>query len=466
MTGSKDETQQTQDESAAAKKTKKQKKKDDNWRPQGPRDPFTMLNALPEEKQQEIQRALHLFNFGPTLPRTLEQAKKHQYHFWDTQPVPKLGCAVTCHGPIAEGERSVRTEPYSLPQGFTWDTLDITSATVLKELCTLLNENFTEDDDNTMRLNFTEDYLKWALQCPQWRPQWHCGVRVNTNKKLVGFIAAAPAHVKVYDKEVKMVQVRLLCVHKKLRLKRMTPVLIRELTRRVTQEGIVQAIYTTDIVLPTPLSTCKYWHRPLNLRKLMELNYPGVRQKITVQRALKLNKLPESTKTPGLRPMTTANIASIHSLLQSATSRFDLSTNLSLEEVEHWLLPRDGLIYSYVAQGEDGSLTGAFSFHALSSQVLNQPLHTELREARLMLCVRSSAESVELMEDALELMEDALVLAKAKGFDVFTAFDVMGNKSLLEKLKFNTSSKSMNFYLYNWQCPAINPDKVGFVLPS
>uniref|UniRef100_A0A3B4B4M7 Glycylpeptide N-tetradecanoyltransferase n=1 Tax=Periophthalmus magnuspinnatus TaxID=409849 RepID=A0A3B4B4M7_9GOBI len=454
------EKQQTQDESSAAKKTKKHKKKEDNWRPQGPRDPFAMLNALPEEKQQEIQRALHLFNLGPTLPRTLEQAKKHQYLFWDTQPVPKLDGAVTSHGPIAEEERVVRTEPYSLPQGFSWDNLDL-SSTALKELCTLLNENFTEDDDNTIRWDFSEEYLKWALQCPQWLPQWHCGVRVNSNKKLVGFIAAVPSDVKVYDKEIKMVQVRLLCVHKKLRLKRMTPVLIRELTRRVNQQGILQAFYTADIVLPTPLSTCKYWHRPLNPRKLMESNYPGVKQNIGVQRAVKLNKLPHVTKTPGLRPMTSTDVTAVHSLLQSNKSSFDLSTSFSVQEVEHWLLPRDRLVYSYVIQVSDNVplTTGVFSFRGLSSKILNHPLHTEVREAQLLYCACSSA-------DPMELMEDALVLAKTNGFDIFTALDTMDNKRFLEKLKFNMSRGKINFYLYNWQCPTINPDKVGFVLPS
>ena len=38
-----------------------------------------------------------------------------------------------------------------------------------------------------------------ALKPPEWKPQWHCAVRVSTNKKLVGFISAIPAHIRVYD---------------------------------------------------------------------------------------------------------------------------------------------------------------------------------------------------------------------------------------------------------------------------
>lgn len=38
-----------------------------------------------------------------------------------------------------------------------------------------------------------------ALRPPGWLPQWHCGVRVSSNKKLVGFISAIPADIHIYD---------------------------------------------------------------------------------------------------------------------------------------------------------------------------------------------------------------------------------------------------------------------------
>lgn len=55
----------------------------------------------------------------------------------------------------------------------------------------------------------------------------------------------------------KMVEINFLCVHKKLRSKRVAPVLIREITRRVHLKGIFQAVYTAGVVLPKPVSTCR-----------------------------------------------------------------------------------------------------------------------------------------------------------------------------------------------------------------
>ncbi|XP_039991510.1 glycylpeptide N-tetradecanoyltransferase 1-like isoform X2 [Xiphias gladius] len=459
MTDSNSDKKLTEDDGGSLKKSKKKQKKGDAWRPEGPKDPFAMLDSLPEKKQQEIQKALHLFSLGPSLPKTLQQAKRHTYRFWDTQPVPRLDGNITTHGPIAEGEVSVRKEPYSLPQGFSWDTLDLSSPAVLTELCTLLNENYMEEDDNTIRFNFSPEYLQWALQPPNWLAQWHCGVRVDTNKKLVGFIAAVPADVRVYETQTRMVQVKFLCVHKKLRLKRMTPVLIRELTRRVNQQGFHQAVYTAGIVLPTPLSSCRYWHRLLNPQKLMDVNYPGLRQNMNLQRARKFNRLPEVTKTKGLRPMTKKDVAGIHSLLQTNSSKFHLSPVLSLQEVEHWLLPRENVIDTYVVEGDDGTLTDVVSFYGVSSKVLNHAVHTGLRAAQL-LCIASTA------TDLADLMEDILVLAKSKRFDIFSALDVMDNKDFLEKLKFSIGDECLHYYLYNWMCPNMSPDKVGLVFPN
>ncbi|XP_023254346.1 glycylpeptide N-tetradecanoyltransferase 2-like [Seriola lalandi dorsalis] len=449
----------TEDGGGSLKKSKKKQKKEDAWRPEGPKDPFAMLDSLPEKKQQEIQRALHLFSLGPSLPKNLQEAKRHTYRFWETQPVPRLDDNITTHGPIVEDEISARKEPYSLPEGFSWDSLDLSSCTVLKELCTLLNENYMEDDDNTIRFNFTVEYLQWALQPPNWLAQWHCAVRVDTNKKLVGFIAAVPADVRVYETQKRMVQVKFLCVHKKLRLKRMTPVLIRELTRRVNQQGLRQAVYTAGIVLPTPLSSCRFWHRPLNPRKLMEVSYPGLRQNMNLQRAVKFNRLPEVTMTKGLRPMTKKDVVGIHSLLQTNSSKFHLSPVLTLQEVEHWLLPREKVIDTYVVEGDDGTLTDVVSFYSVSCKVLNHPVHTDLRAAHLLYIAASAT-------DLAELMEDTVVLAKSKASDIFFALDVMDNKDFLEKLKFSNSDKSLHYYLYNWACPNMSPDKVGLVFPN
>ncbi|XP_016383177.1 glycylpeptide N-tetradecanoyltransferase 1 [Sinocyclocheilus rhinocerous] len=246
-------------ETGAKKKKKKQKKKnkDKSGGKDATQDPLAKVNSLPADKLQEIQKAIELFSVGQGPAKTMEEATRRSYQFWDTQPVPKLGETVISHGCIEEDKDNIREEPYSLPQGFSWDTLDLGNTAVLKELYTLLNENYVEDDDNMFRFDYSPEFLLWALRPPGWLPQWHCGVRVNSNHKLVGFISAIPANIHIYEIEKMMVEINFLCVHKKLRSKRVAPVLIREITRRVNLEGIFQAVYTAGVVLPKPVGTCR-----------------------------------------------------------------------------------------------------------------------------------------------------------------------------------------------------------------
>ena len=49
-------------------------------------------------------------------------------------------------------------------------------------------------------------------------------------------------------------------------------------------------------------------------------------------------------------------------------------------------------------------------------------------------------------------------------FDVFNALDLMDNAEFLEKLKFGIGDGNLQYYLYNWRCPTMQPKDVGLVL--
>ncbi|KAF5924480.1 hypothetical protein HPG69_018881 [Diceros bicornis minor] len=439
------------DTGAKKKKKKQKKKKEKGNETDSAQDQPVKMNSLPAERIQEIQKAIELFSVGQGPAKTMEEASKRSYQFWDTQPVPKLGEVVNTHGPVEPDKDNIRQEPYTLPQGFTWDALDLGDRGVLKELYTLLNENYVEDDDNMFRFDYSPEFLLWALRPPGWLPQWHCGVRVVSSRKLVGFISAIPANIHIYDTEKKMVEINFLCVHKKLRSKRVAPVLIREITRRVHLEGIFQAVYTAGVVLPKPVGTCRYWHRSLNPRKLIEVKFSHLSRNMTMQRTMKLYRLPEASA--GLRPMEKKDIPVVHQLLTRYLKQFHLTPVMSQEEVEHWFYPQENIIDTFVVENANGEVTDFLSFYTLPSTIMNHPTHKSLKAAY-------SFYNVHTQTPLLDLMSDALVLAKMKGFDVFNALDLMENKTFLEKLKFGIGDGNLQYYLYNWKCPSMGAEKV------
>ena len=61
-------------------------------------------------------------------------------------------------------------------------------------------------------------------------------------------------------------------------------------------------------------------------------------------------------------------------------------------------------------------------------------------------------------------MADALVVAKNAGLDVFNALDIMENAEFIEQLKFMRGSGSLHYYLFNWNSPFIEKERVGLVM--
>ncbi|XP_064895933.1 glycylpeptide N-tetradecanoyltransferase 1-like isoform X2 [Columba livia] len=121
-------------DSGAKKKKKKPKRKKEKGgdQPDQAQDQAVKVNSLPAERIQEIQKAIELFSVGQGPAKTMEEASKRSYQFWDTQPVPKLGEVVNTHGPVEPDKDNIRQEPYTLPQGFSWDALDLGDRGVAK----------------------------------------------------------------------------------------------------------------------------------------------------------------------------------------------------------------------------------------------------------------------------------------------------------------------------------------------
>lgn len=128
----------------------------------------------------------------------------------------------------------------------------------INELYELLRDNYVEDVQSTFRFDYSKEMLRWALCPPGYKKAWHVGIRVQNTGKLVAFIGGTPVNMQIYDITKNIVEINFLCVHKKLRSKRLAPVLIREITRKVNVEGIFQAIYTAGATLPKPVSSCRY----------------------------------------------------------------------------------------------------------------------------------------------------------------------------------------------------------------
>jgi len=133
-------------------------------------------------------------------------------------------------------------------------------------------------------------------------------------------------------------------VHKKLRSKRLTPVLIKEVTRQCHLKGIFQAIYTAGVVIPTPISTCRYYHRTINVPKLVDAKFTYVPRNMTIARMVRQFKVPSNPalSRAGLREMEERDVSAVADLYKRYMGRFDMIPLLEEEDVRHQFLSGRG----------------------------------------------------------------------------------------------------------------------------
>lgn len=253
-------------------------------------------------------------------------------------------------------------------------------------------------------------------------------MRASKSRRLVASICGVPADVTVRGQRLKVTEINFLCIHKKLRSKRLAPVLIKEITRRCYLNGIYQAVYTAGIVLPTPVSSCRYYHRALDWLKLYDVGFSPLPPGSTKARQITKNHLPSHTSTPGLRPMQEKDVDAVHDLLNRYLQRFDVAQSMSRDEVDYFMVHREKpgvqqVVYTYVVE-EPGTqrITDFASFYSLDSRVIQHEKYTDVRAAYLYYYASESAFAEKekgLKERLQQLMNDILILAKKVIFFFF-----------------------------------------------
>ncbi|KAM5355208.1 hypothetical protein ACJ41O_001854 [Fusarium nematophilum] len=388
------------------------------------------------------------------------------YKFWQTQPVPRFGE----EGNLEEGPlriqkvEEVDQEPAPLISGFEWVTMDLTDDEEIKEVYELLNKHYVEDDEAMFRFNYSPSILRWAMMPPGWKKEYHVGVRATQSRKLVAFISAIPVKLRVRENFITCSEVNFLAIHKKLRGKRLTPVLIKEITRRSNLNEIWQGLYTAGVVLPKPVSTCRYFHRALNWQKLYECGFSPLPANSKPQYQIRKYALPESTSTKGLRVMEEKDLDAVMDLYKRYTARFDMTPEFTREEAYHWFVPKvepsgEQVVWTYVVVDNDHKITDFFSFFSIESSAIGNTKHSVIKVAYMFyygtdVALQEPSDKSALKKRLNELAHDALILAKRYKFDVFNALTLMDNALFLEQQKFGAGDGQLHYYLFNYR---LNP---------
>ena len=345
------------------------------------------------------------------------------HQFWNKQPVPQEG-SVYQGGKEIEKERVVVKTPHTLPDGFVW------CEPSLEEAHKLINEYYVCDE--TFKLNYSLDTFKWAAEAPGHK---NIGIRESETNKLIGYISSVPVTVRVEDRELKMVQINFLCIDSNHRSRGFAPILISEIKRLANCIDIWQAVYTAVTNIPTPISKSNYWHRFLNVKKLVKVGF------------YKTNRLREKyfelRGNSQFRKMKTKDIPKVTRILQNYFKQFKVAPVINKDWVKYWLLP----INSYINDETDDFI----SFYEIQYDRVDGT--DTVRQAYTLYTVG-------------DVYNDAFLIARNLGNDVFNSLDVGIDTSELEKLKFIKGTGHIYYYLFNWMSQnKINLEDIQLKLP-
>lgn len=63
---------------------------------------------------------------------------------------------------------------------------------------------------------------------------------------------------------------------------------------------------------------------------------------------MKLYKLPDEPTLEGIRPMGPKDVAGVSKLINNGLSKFVVKFHYTDEEIKHFFLPRENVVYTYV----------------------------------------------------------------------------------------------------------------------
>lgn len=385
------------------------------------------------------------------------QELKELHKFWSEQPVVRTDenrdtfeCYIDMKIPVT----APPAKPVNLPAGFTWCDLDPTNPTHLNEIYKFLSLNYVEDSEHRFRFLLSEQLLGWALTVPNFIKDWIFGVRTKTGA-LAGFISGVPMNIRLNGKVEPWCSVNFMCVHSHLRKRKMAPVLIFELHRRVRLHNVYKAVFSGADIPSKPFAKAIYKHRPLNLKKLSQVGFYPIAQNrmAAAQKRFMVPKLVHGNVRP-FRPEEDTD--SLLQLLKETGERFKFDVEFTPETIHHFFTPRDNILYTYVVPGTTG-ITAMFSFYIMNWSVLNDNRVSEIRAAYVWYTATKVVDMNSLIAD---LLYKAVNDAKA---DIANSLTIMGLKDALTANKFESGNKELEYYSYNFAVPNIEDSELRFL---
>ncbi len=219
-------------------------------------------------------------------------------------------------------------------------------------------------------------------------------------------------------------------------------------------EGIYQAIYAAENYLPKPFSSFQYFYRILDVDVLLQTGFTKLRGNINKDDLKHSLKLPKKTSNKNFVKLNESHLDQAFDILNAYFQKYYIRPIFTKELFRHIFLDNE-FVTCYVLLDENGCVVDMVSFYELPLRVINKNNKYEFIRAAYLYYYSSNCET------PYRLISDIMIIAKDMGIHVFASLNSMEHASILKDLKFEESGKPLNYYLYNWMCPDMDPSQVA-----
>lgn len=347
--------------------------------------------------------------------------------FWKNQPV-----GIGEDNDVIKMPTTIRTIPFNLPEGFVFENIH-----EYKELSKFLYENYVEDVNEQFRLIYSENFLNFIINNPKHKQEYSLGLKFNNN--LIGYVFGKETKIVINNVENIVAAVNFLCVSKDFRNKKIAPVLIREITRRFYCNGIYSGIFTSGTDLKFNICTTRYFHYPINNKKLLSSNFASTIDEITIK-----------NPRQGTRKITEGDIYTVYNLYLKYVESFNMYEKFDFEDFKYLLFNGEYKTYVYT---EEDKIVAFGSFFIL--ETLNIEKNIKIKGAYLGLVGGQKIN---------EMLEDLIFYSNKQKCDVFNCIDIGNNLEFIKTLNFVEGTGDLKYYLYNWRAGALKKDEIYFYM--
>lgn len=369
--------------------------------------------------------------------------------FWSHQPV---------HGTVADLSAANPSEPIRLPTGFEWVAFSKDDDADMARVSAFLNAHYGTSEDGKFSSETDPSFVSWSFRREDQPGDWIVGVRVVETDAIVAAVCAWPWKIRVDEEEHASAQIGFLCVHPILRNKRLAPVLIREITRRVVARGCVRAVYTGHDDLPGRVTTMRKHVRVLRADPLVQSGFWPLRPPMTPPRLQRLNKLPDRATIGDMVEPAETDVDAIVRFLNERWSAYRVAPVATHAWVRHVFARADSPIRCRIRKGADGTVTDLWSYY---------PKRTKVTDPNSPVRAFDGAEGFYAFAtsvDPVDLFRDAMTCAKAEGCALWVDTDAMHSKGVRDALRMEPNPTTLHLFLYNWGAfEPVGPEQTAVV---